>query len=84
MLGSYQPIEADSGGGIYNERGEVLGGHWGYNGSRHDLGAVGRRFINIVTGAIEVTSSSSDELVKPWSALCTAVRKTVAANRLHW
>lgn len=52
VLLSYKPIEGDSGGGIYNERGEVLGVHWGYNGDRQGLGAVGRPFINIVTGAI--------------------------------
>ena len=52
VLLSYKPIEGDSGGGIYNERGEVLGVHWGYNGERQGLGAVGRPFINIVTGAI--------------------------------
>jgi S1-C subfamily serine protease len=51
VLLSYQPISGDSGGGIYNERGEVIGVHWGHNYSE-GLGAVGKPFVNIVTQSI--------------------------------
>jgi S1-C subfamily serine protease len=52
VLLSYKPIEGDSGGGIYNAKGEVIGVHWGYDGEHRGLGAVGRPFINIVTQSI--------------------------------